>query len=154
MTGSESTSARGRRLDREFHRMAAELNERGFESLRLDADTPEAGIVTSVLSIIDQMAKLAGLIPGNGWHLQAQHLRPGMVVDYGPFVTLYGPEPSRLHILNVTPGEDPDMVHLHGPDGFVSRPVAADWPFEIYTQERASLEAALVGAEQARLFPG
>ena len=149
MKVSESTSSRSRRLDAEFHRLAAELNYRGFEALRLDADTPEAGIVTSVLSIIDQMAALAGLIPGHGWHVEARHLRPGMVIDYSPFCTWNGPEPSQLQVLRVTPAEGPGMVRLHGQCGFVSAPVAADCPFEIRTVERTALEVEIVAAELA-----
>lgn len=145
----EPTGMTARRLDDEFHRLVAGLHERGFEALRLDADTPEQGIVDSVLSIIDQMSALAGL--SNGWHVQAQNLRPGMVVDFGPWGTWKGGEPAQLHIVQVTAAEETGMVHLHGPGGFVSRAIAADWPFEIYTRERAALEDGIIGAERNRL---
>lgn len=142
----ESSIGKLSRLDREFHRLFNGLHDMGYEALRVESETPEEGIVDSVLSIIRQLAAIAGV--QNGWMVPAGRLRPGMVVENSGYPR---GEPQVLHILNVTPADDPDMVHVHAQNGYVSRPVAADWPFELRTQERADLEADLMGAERDRL---
>ena len=141
----ESTDAKAIRLDDEFHRLVDGLHKMGFEALRLDAETPEEGIVDSTLSIIRQLTEIIGL--HDGWHVPAAKLRPGMVIEWGPMSGWGGPE--VLHLTGVSDPDADGMVRLSAGD-FTTDLIAGDFLFELRTVERSALEDKLVDAEQDR----
>lgn len=137
---------RTRRLDEQFHRLHDGLAAMGFEALRLGAESPEHGIVDSTLSIVRQLAAILDL--QGGWGVPAAKLLPGMVVENSGYPD---GQPEVLHVVKVSEPDEDGMVLIYAQDGFVSRPVNGNWPYELRTVERAALEEQLVDAEQDRL---
>lgn len=125
-------------LDSEFHRLARELNDRGMESLKLDATFPEAGIVDSVLEAIDLMRTLLHIT--HGWSVPAAKLRPGMTVEN---CGRPADEPEVLRVSGVVPWGS-GMVRIRTVERFLTRPVASDCPFELIAPSRVALEEAIV----------
>jgi hypothetical protein len=138
--GGESTSTMAHRRGDLIDRLAQGLLALGFEPTHLSAADPETGVVDVVLSTLGHMAKLLKL--SDGWMVQAQHLLPGMVIDYTGHQ--YAGEPDRVEVLRAGPPDTDGMLRVYGVDGFVGQPVAADFRFEVISPERIALEETIV----------
>lgn len=88
-------------------------------------------------------------------YVEAQHLQPGMVVDYGPWLPWGCPPEWQSALVAAPPVEvDPaglvEVLFVGGPPPLQ---VASDWPMELDTPAAADLRDNLITEESERLLP-
>lgn len=155
MTGPNGQSSGGHRinLERQFDRLIAEMIGMGIDPVLVGSAPVETSVVDAVLGAMRQMAGLLKLEHGHGFAVLADNLIRGMVVDYSPMTTFGSDEPQSVVVDHVAPAGD-GLVVVHGEDGFVSLPVAADFRFHLVAGSDVAIAEQIIDAEQQRIGPG